>query len=150
MRQYHAPKKIRSNFLSVWWYASFPHSAWSKANAFLAIEIMALSLCCCKTVVFRISAIGIYWVSSTCLPLLWLIVGVVALFFFTMQFSFVSGCICYMVLYIFFYIKSLDVNIGQNEVCGCRSKPPLTVPVVESLYRWNTPWLRPDVGCPDV
>lgn len=37
--------------------------------------------------------------------------------------------------YIFFYIKSLDVNIGQNEVCGCRSKPPLTVPVVESLYR---------------
>lgn len=25
--------------------------------------------------------------------------------------------------------------------------PSLTASVVESLYRWNTPWLRPDVGC---
>lgn len=68
-----------------------------------------------------------------------------------------SGCFCFF-LYIFSRLYRFPASFSL--VLGCKYRPDaryvgagiwahLTVPAVESEQRWNTPWLRPYVGCPD-
>lgn len=74
--------------------------------------------------------------------------------FFTMKLFLcsVSGCTNYMVYLVSW--KCFNVNIGQNEVCRWRGKgvcqPPYMFLWLTHSTNENTPWLRPDVGCPDA